>query len=43
MLPMGPQTESVGSQRLDGLPKHSSWFLGAEVEGARDDSWSCRA
>jgi hypothetical protein len=36
-----------GAQRLRmsvrrgrmGLPEHSSWFLGVEVDGARDDSW----
>jgi hypothetical protein len=25
-----------------GLPVHSSWFLGAEVDGARDSSWRHR-
>jgi hypothetical protein len=25
------------------LPRHSSWFPGTEVEGARDGSWCCRA
>jgi hypothetical protein len=39
----GPQTENVGSYRLDRLLGRSSWFLGAEVDDAWDGSWSCHA
>jgi hypothetical protein len=38
-----PRLRRLVRRGWTGLPRHSSWFPGAEVECARDGSWSYRA